>query len=48
MTSEHVEAPSEHAPRKETYDKGIAGILVKETDNDAAWLSADDPVTVKP
>lgn len=47
MNDEHIEAPSEHAPRKETLKDGIVGICVREVGSDTAWVSADYTVPVK-
>ena len=48
--TEHIPAPSEHAPRKEAMQEEMPDsdkIAVMEEDNDDAWITAENPVEVK-
>ena len=48
--SDHVPAPSGHAPRTETWDSdGFEGIIVREAGSDIGdgrWVHAENPTEV--
>jgi len=48
--SDHVPAPSGHAPRTETWDSdGFEGIIVREANSDIGdgrWVHAENPTEV--
>jgi hypothetical protein len=49
--SDHVPAPSGHAPRLEAWDNdGFKGLLIRERDTDIAdgrWIQAENPSEVQ-
>jgi len=51
MNTDHVEAPSGHAPRLEALvDAGAIGLRIRERDaspDKGAWLHAENPVEVR-
>jgi len=49
MNTDHVEAPSGHAPRLEALvDAGAIGLRIRERNNSdkGAWIYAENPVEV--
>ena len=47
MNNDHIPAPAEHAPKKETLTDGITGIVIREVGSETAFIGSDYSVSVE-